>query len=40
MFTGIIEAVGTSQAINTNAQGARLVIATNNLDLSDVKIVD
>jgi riboflavin synthase len=40
MFTGIIEAVGTIKAININAQGARLVIATNNLDMSDVKLGD
>ncbi len=40
MFTGIIEAVGTIKSININAQGARLVIATNNLDMSDVKLGD
>lgn len=40
MFTGIIEAVGTIKAINVNAQGARLVIATHNLDMSDVKLGD
>lgn len=40
MFTGIIEAVGTIKAINVNGQGARLVIATNNLDMSDVKLGD
>ena len=40
MFTGIIEAVGTIKAININAQGARLVIATNNLNMSDVKLGD
>ena len=40
MFTGIIEAVGTIKAININAQGARLVIATNNLDMNDVKLGD
>jgi riboflavin synthase len=40
MFTGIIEAVGKIKAININAQGARLVIATNNLDMSDVKLGD
>lgn len=40
MFTGIIEAVGTIKAININAQGARLVIATNSLDMSDVKLGD
>jgi len=40
MFTGIIEAVGSIKAINVNAQGARLVIATKNLDMSDVKLGD
>lgn len=40
MFTGIIEAIGTIKAINVNAQGARLVIDTNNLDMSDVKLGD
>ncbi len=40
MFTGIIEAVGTINAININAQGARLVIATNTLDMNDVKLGD
>jgi riboflavin synthase len=40
MFTGIIEAVGTIKAINVNGEGARLVIATNTLDMSDVKLGD
>ena len=40
MFTGIIEAVGNIKAININGQGARLVIATNSLDMSDVKLGD
>jgi len=40
MFTGIIEAIGTIKAINVNAQGARLVIDTNNLDMGDVKLGD
>lgn len=40
MFTGIIEAVGTIKAIHINGQGARLVIATNQLDMSDVKLGD
>ena len=40
MFTGIIEAVGTIKAININGEGARLVIATNALDMSDVKLGD
>ncbi|RHW77605.1 riboflavin synthase [Colwellia sp. RSH04] len=40
MFTGIIEAVGTIKAIDINAKGARLVIATNTLDMGDVKLGD
>lgn len=40
MFTGIIEAVGTIKAININAQGARIDIATNGLCMSDVKLGD
>lgn len=40
MFTGIIEAVGVIKSINVNAQGARLVIATNELNMSDVKLGD
>jgi len=40
MFTGIIEAIGVIKAININAQGARLVIATNKLELSDVNLGD
>jgi len=40
MFTGIIEAVGNIKAINITGQGARLVIATNSLDMSDVKLGD
>jgi len=40
MFTGIIEAVGTIKAINVNTQGARLVIATNSLNMSDVQLGD
>jgi riboflavin synthase len=40
MFTGIIEAVGSIKSINVNAKGARLIIATNNLDMSDVKLGD
>jgi riboflavin synthase len=40
MFTGIIEAVGTIKAIDINGQGARLKIATNSLDMSDVKLGD
>jgi riboflavin synthase len=40
MFTGIIEAVGNIKAINITGQGARLVIATNSLDMADVKLGD
>jgi riboflavin synthase len=40
MFTGIIEAVGTIQAINITGQGARLVISTGLLDMRDVKLGD
>lgn len=40
MFTGIIEAVGKIKAININGQGARIVIATNSLDMSDVNLGD
>ena len=40
MFTGIIEAIGTIQAINITGQGARLVISTGTLDMSDVKLGD
>ncbi|HCM47864.1 MAG TPA: riboflavin synthase [Colwellia sp.] len=40
MFTGIIEAVGTIKAINVNTQGARLVIATDSLSMSDVQLGD
>jgi len=40
MFTGIIEAVGTIKGIDINGQGARLNIATNSLDMSDVKLGD
>ena len=40
MFTGIIEAIGTIQAININGEGARLVIATGSLDMSDVQLGD
>ena len=40
MFTGIIEAIGTVKAIDINSQGARLKIATNNLNMSDVKLGD
>ena len=40
MFTGIIEAVGQIQAITINHDGARLVIDTQSLDMSDVKLGD
>jgi len=40
MFTGIIEAVGSLSAININGQGARITIATQLLDMSDVKLGD
>ena len=40
MFTGIVEAVGQIKAINLNANGARLVVNSGNLDLSDVKLGD
>lgn len=40
MFTGIVEAIGQVKAINLNASGARVVIASGNLDLSDVKLGD
>jgi riboflavin synthase len=40
MFTGIIEAVGNIKAINITGQGARLVISTSSLDMSDVKLGD
>jgi len=40
MFTGIIEAVGTIQSIQVNSEGARITIATNTLDMSDVKLGD
>lgn len=40
MFTGIIEAVGTINAISINSQGARIDIGTGGLDMSDVKLGD
>lgn len=40
MFTGIIEAVGRLRAINSSGDGARVVIDTATLDLSDVKLGD
>jgi len=40
MFTGIIEAIGTINAININEQGARLEVGCGKLDMSDVKLGD
>lgn len=40
MFTGIIEAVGNIQAINITGEGARLVVSTGKLDMSDVNLGD
>ncbi|MFT5759232.1 MAG: riboflavin synthase [Alteromonadaceae bacterium] len=40
MFTGIIEAIGNLSAINISGEGARIVISTGSLDLSDVKLGD
>ncbi|GHE94869.1 riboflavin synthase [Thalassotalea profundi] len=40
MFTGIIEAVGKIKQININADGARLTIDTQSLDMSDVQLGD
>ena len=40
MFTGIIEAIGTIKAININEQGARLVVSSGKLDMSDVNLGD
>lgn len=40
MFTGIVEAIGKIKAINIGGQGARLVIDTASLDMSDVKLGD
>lgn len=40
MFTGIIEAKGQLTANNVNGQGARVQIAVNQLDMSDVKLGD
>jgi riboflavin synthase len=40
MFTGIIEAVGNLSGINISGQGARIVISTGSLDMSDVKLGD
>lgn len=40
MFTGIIEAVGTIRAININSEGARIEVATGDLDMGDVALGD
>lgn len=40
MFTGIVEAVGQIKTINLNANGARIVVNSGGLDLSDVKLGD
>jgi riboflavin synthase len=40
MFTGIIEAIGSLKAINTQGDGARVIVDTGSLDLSDVKLGD
>ena len=40
MFTGIVEAVGKVQAIAVNGQGARVTIASQGLDMADVKLGD
>ena len=40
MFTGIIEATGRISAINVNSQGARVVVQSNTLDMSDVRLGD
>ena len=40
MFTGIIEAVGRIKQIAINADGARLTINTQSLDMSDVNLGD
>lgn len=40
MFTGIIEATGRLSAININSQGARVVVQSGDLDMSDVRLGD
>ncbi|SES95695.1 riboflavin synthase [Thalassotalea agarivorans] len=40
MFTGIIESVGEVTQISPQADGARVTIAVNQLDMSDVKLGD
>jgi len=40
MFTGIIEAIGKINNIDINQSGARLIIDTQSLDMSDVKLGD
>lgn len=40
MFTGIVEAKGQIESIQVNSQGARVTIAANQLDMSDVNLGD
>lgn len=40
MFTGIIEAVGSLQAIERKQKDCRITVLSNNLDMSDVKLGD
>ena len=40
MFTGIIAALGKVQAVETKGGDVRLIVATQNLDLTDVKLGD
>jgi riboflavin synthase len=40
MFTGIIEAVGSLTSIDRKGEDCRITIATNGLDMSDVKLGD
>ncbi|MFV1984618.1 MAG: riboflavin synthase [Thiohalomonadales bacterium] len=40
MFTGIIQAIGKIQTVNKQGEDIRLQVATNKLDLSDVRLGD
>ncbi len=40
MFTGIVQAVGTIEAVAPLAKGVRLTVATGGLDLADVAVGD
>lgn len=40
MFTGIVESIGTIQAINISGEGARVNIHVGNMNLSDVNLGD